>query len=303
MNTDELMLSLAEIAREEQEGCDRDTEDRSTEDRNSGISPELPWEALAEGHLDQEQKETLRRAAEESATAMAAYEAFRPLGPDFEARMQAAVAPHLPKALPEDAIEDQVGLGEIPDSPAVGRDSNPLPFRQRERKKLHWLPMVAGLAACLLFFLWPRGMEWAPLPSYTAKISGGVQTMRDLSTTQQKSVGYSRQGQLEALLRPEIATTGTVVARAYLGTPKGIEILPFEPEVSEQGAIRLRIAISSLLPFDLDSATLYLAAGRPDSLPSASEVADLPSGKETWSVDTWYLAAYPIKIKEPPTTP
>src|SRR5262245_17386152 len=111
------------------------------------------WDRLAAGTLTAEEEAELRALAETSPEAHETWEAFRPLGPEFQARVVDRIATGLPKK---------------------GWRARVLPFPPTPARIGGWIAAAAAAAAVLVRVLWPSG----PLPEYQMAVSGGSSAMR-----------------------------------------------------------------------------------------------------------------------------
>src|SRR6185295_1315642 len=87
MSNDQWLKELAQVGREQE------AEDRARLDER--------WDRLSCGQLSAEEEKELRALAETSEEARLAYEAFQPLGPDFQARVVDALAGQKQAQAPE----------------------------------------------------------------------------------------------------------------------------------------------------------------------------------------------------------
>src|SRR5215218_7525825 len=136
MNEDRLLRELGHLAKEE-EGAERARLDER-------------WDRLAAGTLTAEEEAELLALAETSPGAREAYEAFRPLGPEFQARVVKKISAELPKGW----------RGRLLQFPAVRIGG--------------WVTAAAAAAAVVVVLLRPS----APLPDYQIAVTGGSSEMR-----------------------------------------------------------------------------------------------------------------------------
>ncbi|HEV2844584.1 MAG TPA: hypothetical protein VG477_07045, partial [Thermoanaerobaculia bacterium] len=95
------------------------------------------WDRLSSGDLSAEEEAELRVLAETSEEAREAYEAFRPLGPEFHASVAGA-------------IREQ---GLAPQGMAEKSPAKPLPFRPRTARVAGWGSLAAVAAVLLVMVL------------------------------------------------------------------------------------------------------------------------------------------------------
>lgn len=218
------------------------------------------WDRLAAGTLSAEEDAELRRLAATSDEARLAYEAFRPLGREFEAGVVAAIAT-LQTAKPPD---------------------NVIPFWRRVARRVAAGTAAASTVAAALVIVVPRLMS--PLPVYNvAELSGGARTMRgDLAETQQLAPG----DRLVATLQPDTAVGGAAWLRAEACVVRNEEARQLEvaAEPGTAGVLRLSATLDPDLP--PGDWTLWLVVGRLGTLPSVADLRslspDLPVQKRHW---------------------
>ncbi len=311
MNADELIKSLARLAKEEERkghptpgasdphatGIPFPTENEDhdqAQDEGSGTG-DPRWEALAEGRLDNVERAGLEAEAQDSAAGRAHLSAYEPLGQAFENRMAGLIQEQLAEGAKDPPSRPSERLDHAPTSSTPG----PTP-EERGGQRQWWIPAAAAaLAACMLLVLWPRGLTSAPLPTYTAQVSGGQSAMRDLATAEAPR-RFGSDSKVEILLRPEVELEGKLDARAYRLTSAGAEILDLPAEISEQGAVRLTAKINAILPPTVKEGTLLLAIGRPGTLPGPEEVAAAGLQDGLMVGEGWVLKATPIVVVEDP---
>ena len=255
MNDDSLMRELGRVAAEEERA----------EDARFAI-----WERLCAGELSPEEVAALARQAETSEEARLAYEAFRPLGPEFEARIEARIVRALQ---PEAGVSAPAAQAPPSPAPPVPRPPVPAPaaarplapartFPWHARRTGGWLAATATLAASLAILLVAR-RDWSPLPIYALEISGGTQTTRGLAPG---SIPILRRGSEVALvLRPPTKVSGTSAARCcFLVRGETWRSWPLPVETSGQS-----FRFAGRLGGDVEPGawTLWAVVGRPGSLP------------------------------------
>src|SRR5260370_40628918 len=177
MSEDTLLHELGRLAQEENEAEEARRDER--------------WERLAAGTPSAEEDQALRALAATSPAAREAYEAFRPLGADFQARVVGAIESELQRRAP---------TGE-PGEPREPR-SRLLPFRPVSLRFAGWLATAAVAASGLLLVL--RGpATMPPLPLYAAQLSGGIQTFRGGPGPAGGPQRFAPGSKLSPVVRPE----------------------------------------------------------------------------------------------------
>ncbi|HEV8240461.1 MAG TPA: hypothetical protein VGS57_13915 [Thermoanaerobaculia bacterium] len=258
---DDLLRKLGQTAREQAGGEPRLLDER--------------WDRLASGTLSAEEDAELRRLAESSTESREAYEAFRPLGGDFQARVVDAVAAH---AASESAA---VRSSEAAAARNAETAAKVLPFRLTVRRLAAWGAAMGAAAAALTAVM----LRPPPLPAYAlAELSGGSRMTRgELVETPALAPG----DHFQVSLRPETAVrrAGLLLAQAFL--LRGGELRPLAVETTEvdpSGAVRL----SGTLDRDLAPGpwTLWLVVGRRGTLPDPqrlrSFVTTSPVRERNW---------------------
>jgi hypothetical protein len=275
--SDRLLRELGDLARSETKAEEARFDDR--------------WDRLAAGTLTAEEEAELKALAESSPEYREAYEAFRPLGADFQARVVSAIRPRI------------------------------LPFRPVMRKAEVWVGLAAALAAGV-FFLVPR--PESPLPSgYEAHFNTGDQTLRGDKPHPANGIPtFSSGSRLELSISPLHPIPGQVKPQAFLSSSAGEEDLEaWKPESSFQiadkgGAVRLVGTLGQDLKLPPGDRTIWIVVARPGRTPRVDEVqARLRSGRplhEPWrSVCTalragpsrpapWQVACAELRIESHP---
>jgi hypothetical protein len=240
MNQDPLLRELAQVIR------DQEDEDRSRLDER--------WDRLSSGQLSAEEEAELHALAKSSTEARQAYEAFRPLGPEFQARVV-------------QSIREQSLVPAT--TPATARPpAKLLPWPSRTVRWAGW--STAAAAAAALFLLLRAPATLPPLPVYTAdKPTGGVQVFR--GQTDSSRPVFTPGSAVTLVVRPEQSVSGPVEVRAFLA--RGGELVPWQPEIEiSNGSVRLRGELGrEIAPGDW---RLWVVVGRPGKIPDTGELVD-----------------------------
>jgi hypothetical protein len=234
MNEDRLLGELGDLARQEGEAEKARFDER--------------WDRLAAGTLSPEEEAELKALAESSPEMREAYEAFRPLGADFQARMVSAI----------NAERHRV-----------------LPFRRIVRRIEVWVGAAAAAAASLFFLV--RGPALPPLPLYAFDQLNGNQTVRGSQPGPASGMPvFEPDSPLTFVVRPPHPVTTPVAAKSFLA--QGAELLAWQPgKAGAGGTFRFEGRLSRLPPGEWK---VWVVVGRPDRLPSASELqAELRAGR------------------------
>jgi len=236
MSEDPLLRELGHLARDENELVQARFDER--------------WDRLAAGTLTAEEDAELRALAAASPEARAAYEAFRPLGPDFQSRLV-------------DTLSSEVGARAPRVEPRRRSPSFPA-----WRRVASWGTGAAAAAAAALFLLL-RGLGPAavlPLPTYVAELSGGTRELRGEDTPPDGPKELAPGDRFRIVLRPATKTPGEdLEAHCFLlrgSEPRGLET---EVEVDPDGAVKIEGSIGRDLP--PGDWTLWAVVGRGDELP------------------------------------
>jgi hypothetical protein len=229
---------LRELARVNRE---QEAEERSRLDER--------WDRLSAGELSPEEEAELRALAGSSEEAREAWEAFRPLGPDFHARVVSAVRAEQKPAEPSARV---------------------LPFRRA--RIAGWLTAAAAAAAVLVVLLRPP----VPLPNYASPgISGGTQAMRGEETQPGKVPVFAPGDPIRVVLRPEttVSQAGNLEARCVLIHGGEARVLEVHTELDPGGSVKM----DGLLDAGLEPGawTLWAVVGRPGKLPEPAELRAL----------------------------
>lgn len=231
------------------------------------------WDRLSSGELSPEEEAELRALAETSEEAREAHEAFRPLGPEFHARVVQAIRTQ----------------GLAPDPTTAEPPAKLLPFPERAPRIAGWGAVAAAVAAAVLVLLLRPP---ATLPDYNPpEVSGGVSTMRG----ERPEEVFTPGGRLEVHLRPLTAASraNRFEARSFLAY--GQSLLPLARSKPDPGGA---VKMEGAIPSDIRPGiyTLWAVVGRPGKLP---EPSDLLSAKAPVRQRDWVAVPQEIQIKTP----
>ncbi|HVR98057.1 MAG TPA: hypothetical protein VMW27_15675 [Thermoanaerobaculia bacterium] len=243
---DRWLRELAQVNREQ------DAADRGRLDER--------WDRLSAGQLSPEEEAELRALAESSDEAREAYEAFRPLGPDFQAGVVQAIREQARPAAP----------------------AKLLPFSRRRARLAGLGAALAAAAALLVVFARPP----VPLPEYQLEVSGSIRTQRGPDETAEVPV-FAPGDPFQLVLRPDTAVsprTGELEAQCFLA--RGGEMRPLEVwvQLPAGGAARMEGSFPRDLPEG--SWTLWAVVGRKGELPGSVNLRSLsptaPARRRDW---------------------
>jgi hypothetical protein len=257
--SDELwQRELAQVNRDQQEEERRRLDER--------------WDRLSHRELSPEEEAELRALAETSEEARAAWEAFRPLGPDFHASVVQAVRKQ----------------GLVPPAKL-------LPFRPR----LAQWSAVAALAAAASVVLLLRPP--APLPNYSLKVSGGVHEGRGQEPETAKTPVLAPGDRFQVVMRPQTAVSraSRLEALCFVARDREVHTLEARSEIYSGGAVKMEGSVSRELP--PGAWTLWTVVGRRGKLPSPADLKSLSPGTRVRQRD-WVAVPANVRIqpREPP---
>lgn len=236
MSDDNWQRELAQVSREQ-----REEELRRLDER---------WDRLSRGELSPEEDAELRALAETSEEARAAYEAFRPLGPEFQASVVRAVRT------------------QSPPPPA-----KLLPFRRRSLAR--WSAAVAAVAAAASVALFLRPL--APLPDYSLEVSGGVRAWRGEEPAE--ALALAPGDRFQVIVRPQTPVSRASRLEALCVLARGGELRPLEvrSEIDPAGG---SVKMEGSLGRDVPPGrwTLWAVVGRPGKLPDPAVLPSLAPG-------------------------
>lgn len=247
------------------------------------------WDRLAAGTLTADEEAELRALAESSPEAREAWKAFQPLGPEFQARV----------------VEKISGERKV------------LPFRPAVRIG-GWIAAAAAAAAIVVALLRPA----APLPDYTAKLTGGAQTFRGSEPAPASGQPVFVPGsQLTLVATPLEPVEGRKLeTRRFLSPQTGTgDLTPWtpEPQIGKSGSVRLRGTLGREIQIAPGAWTVWVVVGRKGRLPSEDELRsellagrsqpadwrsvcnDLPPRRES-SMERWQVVCANLLVQDRP---
>jgi hypothetical protein len=231
------------------------------------------WDRLAAGTLTAEEAAELEALAASTPEGGEAYEAFRPLGADFQARMVAAASAELASAPQSEPAEPLARL---------------LPFRRVVRRVEVWVGAAVAVAASLFFLL--RAPALPPLPGYDADPPGFQSEYRGTGAT--AAIPGSP---VDFEARPRRAVTGDLEARGFLSCAGGnLRPLQPPPSISKKGTVTLKGRLEKGLHGDCE---IWILVARPGKAPVDLQ-AELRAGRRG-NAD-WQAVSAPLKIQLPP---
>lgn len=213
------------------------------------------WDRLAAGTASPEEVAELEALAASSPEAREIFEAFRPLGSGFEARVVAAAQAALPKPRPR-----------------------LLPFRLPARPVWASLGAAGAVAAALWLFVRPSHL--LPLPDYTLQLSAGDQSERGDELTPAALPAFSPGSLLTLRLEPREAPEGEAEVRCCFFLRDGEEVSwRAKVETGTAGIVRVRGTLGEDLTLSPGAWTVWAVIGRRGEMPGEEElVAALEAG-------------------------
>jgi hypothetical protein len=263
MSVDPCIRELANVNREKQ------TEERGRLDER--------WDRMSSGDLSPEEEAELLALAESSEEGHEAYEAFRPLGPEFHASVA--------KTLRE--------RGLVPEAEAtVEKPAKLLSFPKRIFRPLAGWSSAAAAAAVLLLMI-PRPP--APLPGYADVDVSGVSSFRgerpeEAVPTLVPGLGF------EVTLSPLTAVSDSkrLDARCFLSQGRDLRRLEVKRNIDPSGSVKM----TAMIDHDVRPGTwtLWAVVGRRDAMPDPDDLRRLLVKDQVRQRD-WLAVPQKVKIQ------
>jgi hypothetical protein len=215
------------------------------------------WDRLASGDLSPEEDAELRALAETSDEAREAYEAFRPLGSDFQASVVRAIR--------------EQGFAPQTEAAPVEPAGKLLLFQRRAVRFASWSAVAAAAAAAMVVLLVRPG---TPLPGYAITEASGVRTSRGEEHEPAKIPVFAP-GAFHLVLTPDAGTSGKhLEVRCFLLRGQDGRSLAVQSLIDEaKGGVRMD---GSIAP-DIPPWTLWAVVGRRGKLPQPSALRNQSS--------------------------
>lgn len=263
MSDDLLLKELAQVIR------DREAEERSRLDER--------WDRLSAGTLSPEEEAELRALAETSEEARAAYEAFRPLGAEFQARVV-------------QKIQKQQGLASVTRFEVKKLQEEPPPFWRSTLRWAGWSTAAAAAAAVLILLLRP-----VPLPVYASLEVHGDQTWRGEEPSPPEVPVLAPGARFQGMLQIATASRAKDLEDQYfLIRGQDVRRLEVDSDIDPGGAIKMKGSIGR----DLPSGTwiLWAVVGRRGKLPDPADLRRFSAQAQVPQKD-WVAIPKEIKIQ------
>jgi hypothetical protein len=242
MSEDRLLRDLGDLARE------RKAEEAARLDER--------WDRLSHGALSSEEEAELRALAEGSPEGHEAYEAFRPLGSEF----QAGVVQALQKAREAEREKNEA--------------ARVLPFRRLTSRIAGWGTLAAAVAAAVLIVLLRAP---APLPEYgSPSVTGGSSAYRG-ETVEART--FAPGDRVQVVLQPKTVVPGKLRLESgcFLAREREVRRLEVRSDIVPSGSIQM----TGTIPADVQPGnwTLWAVAGRPGDLPAPEDLRSQAGGE------------------------
>jgi hypothetical protein len=238
------------------------------------------WDELAADRLSDAEREALLVAAASSEDASDAYEAFRPLGAEFQARVVARL------------MGDQARDAEREAKPAPPRV---VPFRRRTLR-FAGIPLALAasvlLAVGLVMFIRPGATP--ALPGYGLRLEGQVTLMRG-ETPPPAAAPFAAGNHFRLVLTPEKRVEGDVIARAYVLDGGEPEMLAAPPKISSDGAVLIEGEVGRDVQLPPGDSRLLVIVGRESKLPGAPALAARLGASGEEQTSDWAAWMLPVR--------
>jgi hypothetical protein len=231
------------------------------------------WDRLSAGTLTAEEEAELRASAAASEEAREAWEAFRPLGGEFQDRIIQAIQAE--RAAPLSSAK----------TPAA----KVLPFSRRAVRWSGWLAAAAAMAAVLLLTL----RQPAALPGYGLELSGGNRQERSETSARRFVPGSP----FQLVLRPEKAVEGEIEARFFLAGRGELRTWAVPADIAPGGAVRVIGTLGREIAIPPGDWTVWAVVGRRGALPDAATLRARLAAGETRTAD-WTALRAPLRIEQ-----
>jgi hypothetical protein len=255
-------------------------------------SPDARYDALAAGTLSDAERDALLEEAARSEAAAEAYDAFRPLGAEFQARVVHRILAGRGAAPGGDREAAAPGPAA---APAEARKVVPFPVRTARR----FIPLA--LAASVLVavgLVMLRGEGGGPLPGYGLTLEGQVMLMRG-EAPPAEAAPFAPGNRFRLVLTPERDVAGEVEARAWVQTPDGrVEPLAAPAaRIAETGAVLIEGDVGGDVQLPQGESTLFVVVGRAGALPDAGEATAAVGAEGRAQADAWTAWAIPLRVE------
>ncbi len=276
------------------------------------------WEALSLGTASRDEIGALEAEAAASALAAEHLEAYRPIDRQTRQRFLERVkgALETPRSVGGTPSSDDASNGDKPEDseesttpprsqrqrlpkeqpPADRSDAGrivPWPRRKNSVDRRRWLaPLVAALAATLLWVLWP--LPQVTLPDYVLTAEAGRQPMRNVVPKAEDVLELEQGDPFEITLRPALAIEHPVTAHVYAERPNGLEAVTLEGEISDSGSIRLNGRFDHQLTGGANHVDLWIVVAAATASPELEDIERRRDGQP--SDASWQLLRCRLQV-------
>ncbi len=250
------------------------------------------WDELSSGALEPAAAQRLRPAGEDSEDDRAAYEVFRPLDADFQARMV-------------DRLQGLTGSGvqsgdAAEEEPEAGAEPVPRPTvrsfpagRWRHGSQLAIAATLAAMALGLYWFVpWDGG---PPLPRFGLEVDG-IAHLRSQGETPPAAV-LAAGSRFTVLLSPEDELQGTLDARFFAVRDGRWRRFDLELRAAPTGALRFEGPMQGALVLEPGPWTLVAAVGRLRALPPEAEIRKRHAAGDYAPAGGWQLLEVSLRVE------
>jgi hypothetical protein len=257
------------------------------------------WDRLAAGELTDAEREELLEAAARSDEAADAYEAFRPLGAEFQARVVERLMAERAggaRRAPDAVADEEAARSAAPAAETAGRNVVPFPRRTRPFFALPLALAASLLVAVGVVTLLRQGATPA-LPGYGLRLDGQVALTRG-EAPPPEAAPFASGNTFRLLLTPQTRVTGEVAAHAYLLTGDTVAPLPAPaPRVSEDGAVLIEGEVGRDVLLPQGAARILVVVGRESKLPDPGTLARRLGAAGQEQSDDWTAWMLPVRTE------
>lgn len=264
MNEKNLYPSLSQAARED--------------DREAMSKLDERWDRLAAGTLTEAENDELLGLADASGEAHEAYQAFRPLGPDFQKNVAAAILARQRQEREEArygagagadadrALAPPVGLPTVPPLPHPRLAASP--ERPRQRRFQRWAAAAGVVVALAVSLLLQQEQKAGFQVEVTHQQALG--NLRRGSAEASESAVFQAGRPFEVLARAQKGGAPAVAGRFYLFQDG--HLAPLGEPLAERGNLAASGQVPALPGFTAGEGVLVFVFAPPGQLPADAEV-------------------------------
>jgi hypothetical protein len=247
-------------------------------------SPDARYDALAAGTLSDAERDALLEEAARSEAAAEAYDAFRPLGAEFQARVVNRL------------LGERAGTGAAPAAPQAPT-RKVVPFRARVVRRFVPLALAASVLVAVGLVMLRAGGDGS-LPGYGLTLEGQVTLMRG-EAPPATAAPFATGNRFRLVLTPARDVADDVEARAWVRTPDG-RVAPLAApaaRVAPSGAVLIEGDVGGDVRLPPGASTLLVVVGRAGALPDAGDAAAAVDASGRAQADDWSAWAIPLRVE------